>query len=225
MGTRSRTTVYSENNQPILSFYRQFDGYFEGHGEDLAKFLENRKIVNGYGLNDSEAAKVSNGMSCLAASLIAHFKTDIGGIYITDHDNEQEYNYDIRYVELPNQPDFGGSGRVGLVGKGYDETKKFKLYEDEAESVGDDVTYNEIVEFHYEKSDGSESYRRVGVLEEDSEYIKGLDLNDGNKYKAFKKENITNGVTIVWKNTGKTKDNTTVNYHNVRGADGRFVKG
>jgi hypothetical protein len=225
MGTRSKTTVFDERNKPILSFYRQLDGYFEGHGEDLAKFLENRKIVNGYGLKDSEAAKVSNGMSCLAASLIAHFKKDIGGIYITSHDDDQEYNYDIRYVELPNQPDFGGFARISLVGKGYDETMKFKLYEDEAESVGDDVTYNEIVEFTYEKPDGSESLRKIGVFEKDGEYITGLDLNDGNKYKAFRKGNIRSVVKVLWKNTGKTKGSSVNNYHNVRGADGRFVKG
>ena len=227
MGTRSKTTIYNEENEPILSFYRQFDGYFEGHGAELQEFLLNRKVVNGYCLADTEAEKVSNGMSCLAATLVAHFKKDIGGIYITNHDDKQEFNYHIRYVrvEPAAYAGFVGYGHVTLHGEGNDETKRFPLYEGEIvlENATASVKYDKIVEFLYRKNGkNNPTHRRVGVFEWNDEYITGLDLNDDNQYKAFKVSNITN-IEVTWEKPGATKP--PVNFHNVRDAKGRFVKG
>jgi hypothetical protein len=131
MGTRSKTTVFDENNKPILSLYRQFDGYFDGHGEELAEFLKNRVIVNGFTLDDASKPNVSNGMSCLAASLVAHFKKAIGDFYITDHDTNEEFNYEVRFVADPILPQssFKARNRVSLTGKNNKETKDFMLYE------------------------------------------------------------------------------------------------
>jgi len=56
------------------------DGYPEGHGKELAEFLKDLYMVNGLGMN--ETRKVANGMGCLTAQVIAHFKTESGGIYI-----------------------------------------------------------------------------------------------------------------------------------------------
>ena len=81
MGTRSITVVYDEyNDKPVVCMYRQFDGYPSGHGRELAEILKDRVIVNGFGLN--EKTKVSNGMGCLAATIVASFKTEIGGFYL-----------------------------------------------------------------------------------------------------------------------------------------------
>ena len=77
--------------------YRQYDGYMSGHGHDLAHFLEDFKIVNGLGLRD-EQIRVANGMGCLAAQLIAHFKDRPGDIYIYHPDAEdcgEEFTYTI----------------------------------------------------------------------------------------------------------------------------------
>lgn len=60
--------------------YRQFDGYLEGHGKDLADFLSGFKLVNG--ISGDEPPKFANGMGCLAAQVVAHFKNEPGGIYI-----------------------------------------------------------------------------------------------------------------------------------------------
>jgi len=61
MGTRSLTTfidTYTGKNkmgvpvikkEKIVTMYRQFDGYPEGHGLDLAEFLAGGKMVNGLG--------------------------------------------------------------------------------------------------------------------------------------------------------------------------------
>ena len=104
MGTRSLTRVFEkwedtkgkEQRQPIVCMYRQYDGYISGHGQDLAQFLEHFTIVNGIGLDDKR--KIANGMGCLAAQLIAHFKDCPGNIYLyaTDvKDCWQEYEYEI----------------------------------------------------------------------------------------------------------------------------------
>ena len=88
MGTRSLTYIEEsyetaiadeENNnevhetkQNILCMYRQYDGYLSGHGAELAEFLQGFNIVNGIRLGTPK--RTANGMGCLAAQLIAHFK-------------------------------------------------------------------------------------------------------------------------------------------------------
>lgn len=99
MGTRSLTYVYEsfkDRNEAVLCMYRQFDGYMEGHGADLAEFLNSLSLVNGLG---SETQKVANGMGCLAAQLVAHFKTEAGNFYLhaptIGRSDGQEYEYHV----------------------------------------------------------------------------------------------------------------------------------
>lgn len=80
MGTRSITTIV-DNGRKIVTMYRQFDGYPSGHGEELFDFLAPMKLCNGIGTQQS-TGKWANGAGCLAAQMIAHFKTGIGGIYL-----------------------------------------------------------------------------------------------------------------------------------------------
>ena len=112
MGTRSLTYIEEsyetcvadeENNnevhetkQNILCMYRQYDGYLSGHGAELAEFLQGFNIVNG--IRHGIPKRTANGMGCLAAQLIAHFKDGIGNIYIhepNDSDCGEEYTYTI----------------------------------------------------------------------------------------------------------------------------------
>lgn len=79
MGTRSITVVNDYDGSPIINLYRQFDGYPEGHGRELAKFLASGKMVNGLG---SDEGRVFNGPDCLAAQLVAHLKRGPGNIYL-----------------------------------------------------------------------------------------------------------------------------------------------
>ena len=98
MGTRSLTVFKSawDDGKEIAVMYRQFDGYLNGHGKELAEFLKDIVIVNGITIGDER--KLANGMGCLAAQVIAHFKNDVGNIYIhsagTRHCGE-EYIYEI----------------------------------------------------------------------------------------------------------------------------------
>ena len=80
MSTRC-ITVVQENGVDILAMYRQMDGYPDGHGKELADYLRGKQIINGISSRDA-ANRCFNGMGCLAASLVAHFKTGIGSFYI-----------------------------------------------------------------------------------------------------------------------------------------------
>jgi hypothetical protein len=60
--------------------YRQMDGYPDGHGQELVDFLTGVKLVNGIPCGSKEV--MANGMGCLAAQIVAHFKTDVGNFYL-----------------------------------------------------------------------------------------------------------------------------------------------
>jgi hypothetical protein len=93
MGTRSLTYVYG-NKTPVVCMYRQFDGYPSGHGAELADFLYGFEIVNGYGI---VKPKLANGMGCLAAQMIAHFKDGVGGFYLEPVEPGQDCGQDYEY--------------------------------------------------------------------------------------------------------------------------------
>ena len=112
MGTRSLTFVYEKYGQiqkPVVNMYRQFDGYPTGHGAELAEFLNGGRLVNGLIATKTVDEAVYNGMGCLAASMVAHFKQTPGGFYIhpvdvTDCGQDYEYHvYDKSgklYIEV-----------------------------------------------------------------------------------------------------------------------------
>lgn len=93
MGTRSLTIIKDEEGKVLLTMYRQMDGYPTGHGQELADFLKPIELVNGIG---NETTPIANGMGCLAAQIVAHFKKDAGGFYIVrPGEHDQEYVYTI----------------------------------------------------------------------------------------------------------------------------------
>ena len=97
MGTRSLTVVKDERDKTLVVMYRQFDGYYEGHGTELADFLSGFKIVNG--MRGDEPPKFANGMGCLAAQIVTHFKNEPGGIYLYPAETEnvgEKYVYIVR---------------------------------------------------------------------------------------------------------------------------------
>jgi len=101
MGTRSLTFFY-QDGKPFAAFYRQFDGYPDGHGAEIGKILASIRLVNGFGLRD-KPGEVANGPGCLAAQIVTELKTEagLGGIYLVnpnpeDHtDGWQEYESPI----------------------------------------------------------------------------------------------------------------------------------
>jgi len=101
MGTRSTIKFYDNwgSDEPLVSIYQQFDGYIDGVGHDLANFLKDKTVINGIGMDQRMENGFANGMGCLAAQFIAEKKTEIGGFYISNLNDQQEYNYEVRLVD------------------------------------------------------------------------------------------------------------------------------
>lgn len=97
MGTRSLTYVYDDDKKPIIKLYRQYDGYPSGHGLELAEFLSGiKEITNGY--RGDETRRIANGMGCLAAQMVSHFKKGHGEFYLHNvegNDHWQDYEYHV----------------------------------------------------------------------------------------------------------------------------------
>lgn len=101
MGTRSLTYVY-DGETPIMCMYRQFDGYLEGHGQELANFLNELTIGNGIS-GKPELFTFANGMGCLAAQMIVWFKKTPGGFYIYPVELGQNCWQDYEYHVYENK--------------------------------------------------------------------------------------------------------------------------
>jgi hypothetical protein len=89
MGTRSLTAFIMKGKQDIefATMYRQFDGYPSGHGVELAEFIGGQD-------------RMYNGIGCLAAQVVAHFKItrEVGGIYLeipASRGYDEEYIYEV----------------------------------------------------------------------------------------------------------------------------------
>jgi hypothetical protein len=97
MGTRS-TTIVLDGNSEVVRIYRQYDGYPEGHGVELAKIC-NVTLCNGFGSN-ADWNTHANGMQDLAATIVAKLKTGIGNVYLEPTGGEindwVEYVYFVR---------------------------------------------------------------------------------------------------------------------------------
>ena len=115
MGTRSLTRViprqeglsFSEGHEhvdkSVVNMYRQYDGYPEGMGLDLAEFLDDFNIVNGLTFRPM-ARKVANGVGCLAAQLVSHFKEGPGQIYLESLKGEPSDHWeDYIYTLYPKE--------------------------------------------------------------------------------------------------------------------------
>jgi hypothetical protein len=95
MGTRARVNIF-DRNQLIVSIYRQFDGYPDGLGKEIAEFAGGMAIING--ISGQKAGEAANGMGCFAAQLIRYLKGDIGSVYIRDTGPDsqgEEYSYNL----------------------------------------------------------------------------------------------------------------------------------
>ena len=97
MGTRSITYFKEDSHaDPFMALYRQFDGNPENHGLDMVRFMEGKKLLDGYNPLGNEMHDF-NGMGDLAAQMVAHFKThnyplvDVNGAMLPDMRKEPRY--------------------------------------------------------------------------------------------------------------------------------------
>ena len=99
MGTRSTITFYEKCDDkliPYVNIYQQYDGYLEGVGKGLCKWLKNKIIVNGFSIYDRR--NIANGIGCLIAQYIKDNKDDVGNLYIYpigEYCEECDYNYSV----------------------------------------------------------------------------------------------------------------------------------
>jgi len=104
MGTRSLTVFTDEDDKEIAVLYRQSGGHPEAHGQDLLNFYKGKKLCNGIGTGCS-LETYFNGMGCLTAATIAHFKKNIGNFYLhraRTRDVGEEYVYTVACDETGN---------------------------------------------------------------------------------------------------------------------------
>lgn len=105
MGTRHITRVFDDRGTEILCCYGQWDGYPEGYGHQLAALIALRTNTHGAGLAPNARATGTNGMECLAALIVAHFKRDMeaGNFYVYapgSKDCGEEFEYQVRANEF-----------------------------------------------------------------------------------------------------------------------------
>lgn len=140
MGTRSLTVINDEDGKEIAVLYRQSDGYPSGHGQELADFLKGFTVGNG--LHSDDPTLYANGMGCLAAQIVAHFKDEPGGFYLYpagSRDVGEGYVYTVRPGRLRVSPGFRRFRGLALTCSDSDDVRA--LFD------GDPATFNgEVIE-------------------------------------------------------------------------------
>ena len=98
MSTRSLTVFMDDDHKEIAVMYKHSDGYPEDYGKDLAEFIKDIEITNGISYLDTQ--RTANGMECLAAQIVSHFKkNNPSGIYLyaaKTRNMDEEYIYIIK---------------------------------------------------------------------------------------------------------------------------------
>lgn len=132
MGTRSLTIVKNEYGECCV-LYRQYDGYPTGHGLELRQFLNEFKITNGLGIEKTKG-KIANGMDCLAAQLVAHFKKEAGNFYLLPSGTRncsEEYIYTISQNNNQLHLKVQSRESIGFESRGKRQNYMQVLYEGE----------------------------------------------------------------------------------------------
>ncbi len=75
MGTRSITRFHDDDGSVIITMYRQFDGYPEGHGKDLVEILKRYTECNGLSVHKTP---VFNGPGELPIVVLWELKKEQG---------------------------------------------------------------------------------------------------------------------------------------------------
>lgn len=87
---------------------------------------------------------------------------------------------------------FASTYGKGIEPKEIDGESGFE-YRDNIEIKNINIRTPNVVEFVYKKDDGETHWRTVDIIEENTTYIRGNDIEDNNKFKSFKKSCIVGG--------------------------------
>jgi hypothetical protein len=118
MGTRSITHIqfrHAGKVQPVVTFYRQYDGYPEAHGLEMAK------ILNGFKPIGDKLGEFANGHDDMAFQFLALLKSAHGpyNLYLTpvgETNMGEDFIYTVTFEEKATFMSFQahyGPGHVG----------------------------------------------------------------------------------------------------------------
>lgn len=101
MGTRCITHVYQMphlGGEIVASFYRQFDGYYEGHGKDITDWLKDKKLTNGWSSNKNYESGLWFNRS---GQMVIELMHQVGNLELekTDESRTEEFTYYVTYNE------------------------------------------------------------------------------------------------------------------------------
>lgn len=102
MGTRSITHIHEMeglgDEEIVCSFFRHWDGYPEGHGQDILNFVEGKRLVNGIG-SDFEEGVDFNRAGTFAVPFMQYIQNESGCEVIpTGAKNYgEEYTYHVYF--------------------------------------------------------------------------------------------------------------------------------
>ena len=103
MGTHA-LVVFTSDNKRYLVVYFQFDGYLDGVGKDLIKFIKSVIMVNGISTREEKGSYICNGFGCMCARYLSIVKTKPGDVYVLPSDTN-EYSEDVAFIYRVRQED------------------------------------------------------------------------------------------------------------------------
>lgn len=100
MGTHAAVIVKNDKGYELTRVYIHYDGYPEGVGVDIAKYLNGFTIGNGAG----QAPNYANGEEELAAKLVHHLKqgSPNGNVYLIAKQDDWSVDY-IYHIQTVNE--------------------------------------------------------------------------------------------------------------------------
>jgi hypothetical protein len=89
------------SGERVINLVRELDAEPGRLGRELWLFLSGMEIVNGTN-RGSAARREAHGVGCLAAQLVSHLKTDVGGVYLEPlawTEYQQDWEYIISFAD------------------------------------------------------------------------------------------------------------------------------
>jgi len=96
MSTNCTTKIVEITNgveEVLVNMYRHYDGGENIHGYELVQFLQSLTLIQNMGTK--VGGNTAYGAGCLAAKMIAHFKTETGYVYLVPEHRTATYHYTV----------------------------------------------------------------------------------------------------------------------------------
>lgn len=145
MGTSASVRFKREGNPVLVNVYFSCDGYVEGVGYNLARYLLSKRIINGITCFDNKN-EIANGFGCLITQYIRDMKEEPGYVYIVPQSVTADYDYFVQY-DKNNQITITVTHLGNLLFRGDPKTLlNFKEHEEEEEDLITDEDYKKAMD-------------------------------------------------------------------------------